>query len=176
MTKKLSRIGRILKYVMWGISVLVFIAYYVAPEIASYFRGDITSDKIVINSWANFWSPTGLNYFLWTFLPLGLLTWLMGYIETEKGHKAAWHLGTLIKIAGYAALVIVIFSYILIPLSSADIRNADDVRRCFSPYFSTNEGIIKFLGTFIAIAIVIVAGIEIQSHSEEKEKEEPTYD
>lgn len=172
----IGRIGKILRYVMWGVIFLIFIAYYIAPGITSYFNDNITFEQIIINSWNNFWSATGLNKFLWTFLPLGLLTWFMGYIQTERGHKAQWHLGTLIKIAGYAALVIVIFNYIFIPLSNADITNIDDIKNSFSPYFNNTDGIIRFFGTFIAIAIVISIGIEIQIHSEEKKREKPEFD
>lgn len=172
----IERIAKILRYIMWGVMILVFIAYYIAPTLASYFHENMAVEKMIMNSWNSFWSPTGLNAFLQTFLPLGLLTWFLGYIQTERSHKTLWHFGTLIKIVGYAVLIIVVFNYFFIPLSSVNITNADDVKNLFSQYFNTTYETIKFFGTFIAIAIVIVAGIEIQEHSEEKKREKPEFD
>jgi len=171
-----ERILKILKYVMWSVMVLVFLTYYVFPALVSYFHGTITAEETIMNSWDSFWSPTGLNTFLLTFLPLGLLTWFLSYIRTERNHKALWHFGTLIKLIGYIALTIVVFNYFFIPLTTVNIANTDEVKNLISPYFSTTNATIKFFGTFIAIVIVIVIGIEIQEHSEEKKREKPEFD
>jgi hypothetical protein len=116
----MNRVGRMkideeIRIVKWVVVVAVLLLTYGLQFAALSEKTESSTVEFLKES---FWSPGGQTRFLMIFVPIGLVFWFVDYVRAWKTHSFLWHVGTLVKVALYVAIIFLVFAWFIGPLTS----------------------------------------------------------